>query len=511
MTVDPSEISSLLSKRIKDMSLQRVSVQEIGVVLSVQDGIANCSGLDGAFFEECVEIHTVSEEVIVGIITNLEDDHVCVSLLGDDRLVAEGDRVIRLKKILSVPVGMNLLGRVVDALGEPIDNKGAIKGTQLLPVERPAPTIMDRQTVKEPVKTGITMIDAMIPIGRGQRELIIGDRQTGKSTIAIDTILSQKRYNDEAKTDKEKLFCVYVAIGQKRSTLARIVKQLKDKGALDYTIVVSATASDLNALQYLAPYAGTTMAEFFRDNGMHVLIIYDDLSKHAVAYRQMSLLMRRPPGREAFPGDVFYIHSRLLERAAKMSDEKGGGSLTALPIVETQAGDVTAYIPTNVISITDGQIFLETDLFYKGMRPAINIGLSVSRIGGAAQTVSMKKVAGKLKLDLAQFREMQSFAQFAADMDEATRKFLDRGNHIMMLLRQKQYNPLPYETQIWLLYLANKGLLDSVPLAQIASLKQKLVQYIGAHAVSEKTDWEKVIVNSQKQGEFLHKTEDQKR
>jgi F-type H+/Na+-transporting ATPase subunit alpha len=492
MTAQPSEISTLLSKRIQDMSLQRISVQEIGVVLSVQDGIANCSGLDGAFFEECVEIHTTTEEVIVGIITNLEDDHVCVSLLGDDRLVAEGDRVIRLKKTLFVPVGMGLLGRVVDALGQPIDDKGPIKDTQLLPVERPAPSIMDRQTVHEPVKTGIMMIDAMIPIGRGQRELLIGDRQTGKSSIAIDTILSQKVYNDKA-TDKEKLFCVYVAIGQKRSTVARLVQLLKDKGALDYTIVVSATASDLNTLQYLAPYAGTTMAEYFRDNGMHALIIYDDLSKHAVAYRQMSLLMRRPPGREAYPGDVFYIHSRLLERSAKMSEAKGGGSLTALPIIETQAGDLAAYIPTNVISITDGQIFLETDLFFKGMRPAINVGISVSRIGSAAQTAAMKKVAGKLKLDLAQYREMQNFAQFATDMDETTRKFLDRGDRIMMLLRQKNHTPLRYETQSWLLYLANQGLLDAIPLTKIQTIKQKLVEYIDAKEVNEATDWPAII------------------
>ena len=493
MTAQPSEISALLSKRIQDMSLQRISVQEIGVVLSVQDGIVNCSGLDGAFFEECVEIHTTTEEVIIGIISNLEDDHVCVSLLGDDRLVAEGDRVLRLKKTLSVPVGMNLLGRVVDALGQPIDDKGPIKDTQLSPIERPAPSIMDRQTVHEPVKTGIMMIDAMIPIGRGQRELLIGDRQTGKSSIAIDTILSQKSYNDAAKTNKEKLFCVYVAIGQKRSTLARLVKLLKDKGALDYTIVVSATASDLNALQYLAPYAGTTMAEYFRDNGMNALIVYDDLSKHAVAYRQMSLLMRRPPGREAYPGDVFYIHSRLLERAAKISEEKGGGSLTALPIIETQAGDLAAYIPTNVISITDGQIFLETDLFFKGMRPAINVGISVSRIGSAAQTAGMKKVAGKLKLDLAQYREMQNFSQFATDMDETTRKFIERGDRIMMLLRQKNHAPLQYETQIWLLYLANQGLLDTVPLSQIQSIKQKLMEYINTHVVSEKTDWKTLI------------------
>lgn len=492
MTAQPSEISALLSKRIQDMSLQRISVQEIGVVLSVQDGIANCSGLDGAFFEECVEIHTTTEEVIVGIVTNLEDDHVCISLLGDDRLVAEGDRVIRLKKTLSVPVGMGLLGRVVDALGQPIDDKGPIKDTQLLPVERPAPSIMDRQTVHEPVKTGIMMIDAMIPIGRGQRELLIGDRQTGKSSIAIDTILSQKIYNDKA-TDKEKLFCVYVAIGQKRSSVARLVQLLKDKGALDYTIVVSATASDLNTLQYLAPYAGTTMAEYFRDNGMHALIIYDDLSKHAVAYRQMSLLMRRPPGREAYPGDVFYIHSRLLERSAKMSEDKGGGSLTALPIIETQAGDLAAYIPTNVISITDGQIFLETDLFFKGMRPAINVGISVSRIGSAAQTAAMKKVAGKLKLDLAQYREMQNFAQFATDMDETTRKFLDRGDRIMMLLRQKNHTPLRYETQSWLLHLANQGFLDAIFLAKIQTIKQKLVEHIDTKEVNEATDWPAII------------------
>lgn len=494
MTAQPSEISTLLSKRIKDMTLQRISVQEIGVVLSVQDGIANCSGLDGAFFEECVEIHTSTEEVIIGIITNLEDDHVCISLLGDDRLVAEGDRVIRLKKTLSVPVGMGLLGRVVDALGEPIDDKGPIEDTEFLPIERPAPSIMARQTVHEPVKTGIMMIDAMIPIGRGQRELLIGDRQTGKSSIAIDTILSQKIYNDQA-SDKEKLFCVYVAIGQKRSTIARLVKLLKDKGALDYTIVVSATASDLNTLQYLAPYAGTTMAEYFRDNGMHALIVYDDLSKHAVAYRQMSLLMRRPPGREAYPGDVFYIHSRLLERAANMSEEKGGGSLTALPIIETQAGDLAAYIPTNVISITDGQIFLETDLFFKGMRPAINVGISVSRIGSAAQTAAMKKVASKLKLDLAQYREMQNFSQFSTDMDESTRKFLERGDRIMMLLRQKNHTPLRYETQTWLLYLVNQGVLDTVPLKLIQSVKEKIVQYIDTNEVSEETDWKELIAS----------------
>lgn len=505
MSTQPSEISNLLSKRIQDMSLQRVSVQEIGVVLSVQDGIVNCSGLDGAFFEECVEIHTTTEEVIIGVISNLADDHVCISLLGDDRLVAEGDRVIRLKTTLSVPAGMGLLGRVVNALGEPIDDKGPIKDTQLSPVERPAPSIMDRQTVREPVKTGIMMIDAMIPIGRGQRELLIGDRQTGKSSIAIDTILSQKVYNDQA-SNKEKLFCVYVAIGQKRSTLARIVKLLQDKGALEYTIVVSATASDLNALQYLAPYSATTMAEYFRDNGMHALIVYDDLSKHAVAYRQMSLLMRRPPGREAYPGDVFYIHSRLLERAAKMSDEKGGGSLTALPIIETQSGDLAAYIPTNVISITDGQIFLETDLFFKGMRPAINVGISVSRIGSAAQTAGMKKVAGKLKLDLAQYREMQSFAQFATDMDEATRKFLERGDRIMLLLRQKNYTPLRYETQTWLLYLANDGLLDTVPLADIQSIKQKLVEYIDTNAASEETDWKTLISSLMTQAAYPHKT-----
>ncbi len=493
MTLKPSEISTLLSKRIQEMSLQQAVVQEVGTVLSVQDGLANCSGLDGAFFEECVEIHTSSEEIILGIITNLEDDHVCVSLLGDDRLVSEGDRVIRLKRTLIVPVGMALLGRVVDALGEPIDEKGPIKAETHLPVERPAPSIMDRQTVHEPVKTGVTIIDSMIPIGRGQRELIIGDRQTGKSSLAIDAILNQKEYNQKATSDRDKLFCIYVAIGQKRSTLARTVQLLKDRGALDYTIVVSATASDLNALQYYAPYVGTTMGEYFRDSGMHVLIVYDDLSKHAVSYRQMSLLMRRPPGREAYPGDVFYIHSRLLERAAKMSDERGGGSLTALPIIETQAGDLAAYIPTNVISITDGQIFLATDLFYKGMRPAINIGISVSRIGSAAQTPEMKKVSGKLKLDLAQYREMQNFSQFATDIDEATRQFLDRGDRIMMLLRQRNYHPLRYETQIWLLYLVDQGFLDQIPLYQIQDVKEKLVEYIDSSAVNEKTDWKKLI------------------
>ena len=492
MNIQPSEISTILADRIKQMSVDNENLQETGYILSVQDGMLNCSGLDGAFFEEKVEIHTQDSQIIEGMITNLEDDHVCVTLLGDEKSIHEGDRVVRTKKLVTVPIGKALLGRVVNALGEPIDGLGEIKNEGYHPIERPVPSIMHRKPVTDTVKTGITMIDAMIPIGRGQRELIIGDRQLGKSTIAMDTILSQKKYNEKLD-DKDKLYCVYVAIGQKRSTLAKIVQMLKDKGALEYTVVVAATASDLNALQYLAPYAGTTMAEYFRDNGMHALIVYDDLSKHAVAYRQMSLLMRRPPGREAYPGDVFYLHSRLLERSSQLSDDKGGGSLTSFPIIETQAGDVSAYIPTNVISITDGQIFLESDLFYKGNRPAINLGISVSRIGGAAQTKEMKKVSGKLKLDLAQYRELQNFAQFATDMDEATRRFLDRGDRIMALLKQKNYEPIDYDTQVWLLYLVNNGFLDAVPTVQIQKIKYHLMEYIGNNDVSEKTDWEKVI------------------
>ena len=435
-----SEISDIIRKHLHQ-SDQFFDSCEFGTVISVGDGIAVIYGLDGVQAGEWIDIITQDGAKIRGIAENLEADHVGVVIVGDDQMVKEGDQARRTHQIVNVNVGKGLLGRVVDALGNPIDDMGPLEDVTFSPVERKAPGIIARRSVHEPVLTGITAIDALVPIGRGQRELIIGDRQTGKTTIAIDTILNQREIN-KSSDPKKHLYCIYVAIGQKRSSVAHLVKTLQNYGAMEYTIVVAATASDPAPLQYLAPYTACAMGEYFRDNGMHALIIYDDLSKHAVAYRQMSLLLRRPPGREAYPGDVFYLHSRLLERASKLNDELGGGSLTALPIIETQAGDVSAYIPTNVISITDGQIFLETELFYQGIRPAINVGLSVSRVGSAAQAKAMKSVAGKIKLDLAQYREMLAFSQFASDLDESTQALLSRGAKLTEVLKQPQHKLL---------------------------------------------------------------------
>lgn len=475
MDIRAAEISSILKQQIAQFDTN-ADASEVGSVLAVGDGIARIYGLDTVQAGETLEFSSG----LKGLALNLETDNVGAVIFGDSNLVREGDTVKRTGEILSVPTGKGLLGRVVDALGNPIDGKGAIKDPILARMELKAPGIIARQSVTEPVQTGIKAIDALVPIGRGQRELIIGDRQTGKTAVAIDAILNQKSVNDAAKTDKEKLFCIYVAIGQKRSTVAQIVKTLEERGALEYTIVVAATASDPAPLQFLAPYAGCAMGEFFRDNGMHALIIYDDLSKQAVAYRQMSLLLRRPPGREAYPGDVFYIHSRLLERAAKMSDEMGGGSLTALPIIETQAGDVSAYIPTNVISITDGQIFLETGLFYKGIRPAINVGLSVSRVGSAAQIKAMKQVAGSVKLELAQYREMEAFAQFASDLDVSSQKLLARGARLTELLKQPQYSPLTVEQQVISVFAGIKGYLDDVAVKNVNRFEAELLDSIRA-------------------------------
>ena len=454
MDIRVSEISSILKKEIANFGAS-AEVAEVGQVLSVGDGVARVYGLDNVCAGEMVEF----PGGVKGMALNLESDNVGVVIFGDDRAIKEGDIVKRTGTIVEVPVGKGLLGRVVDALGNPIDGKGPLKDVKMTRVEVKAPGIIPRKSVSEPMQTGLKAIDSLVPIGRGQRELIIGDRQTGKTAVAIDTFINQKAVN-EGKDESKKLYCIYVAIGQKRSTVAQIVKTLEDAGALKYSIIVAATASEPAPLQFLAPYTGCAMGEFFRDNGMHALIVYDDLSKQAVAYRQMSLLLRRPPGREAYPGDVFYIHSRLLERAAKMSDEKGGGSLTALPIIETQAGDVSAYIPTNVISITDGQIFLETGLFYKGVRPAINVGLSVSRVGSAAQIKAMKQVAGSIKLELAQFREMEAFSQFASDLDPTTQRLLNRGRRLTELLKQPQYAPLAVEEQVCVIYAGVKGFLD---------------------------------------------------
>lgn len=461
MQIKPSEVRSVLMERIQKFEAGPEFV-EIGKVLSIGDGVARVYGLDSVFMGEMVQF----ESGMFGMALNLSEDTVDVVLFGDDREIYEGMEVRRTRKITEVPVGKELLGRVVNALGEPIDGKGAINAKERRAVDVKAPGIIERKSVFEPVQTGLKAIDAMVPIGRGQRELIIGDRQTGKTAITIDTILNQK-YAFDHNIEKDKLYCIYVVIGQKRSSVAQIVKTLTDAGAMDYSIVVAATASDAATLQYLAPYTGCAMGEYFRDNGMHALIVYDDLSKHAVAYRQMSLLLRRPPGREAFPGDVFYLHSRLLERAAKLDDSKGGGSLTALPVIETQAGDLSAYIPTNVISITDGQIFLESDLFYKGVRPAINVGQSVSRVGSAAQTKGMKQVAGKIKLELAQYREMASFAQFASDLDSSSKKLLARGERLTELLKQDQYSPLNVEEQVVSLYLGVHGYLDTLEVRQV--------------------------------------------
>ena len=432
MSIKASEISSIIRDQINNFESQ-ADISEVGTVLKVGDGVAQVYGLDNVQAGEMVEF----AGGVQGMALNLEEDNVGIVIFGDDRGIKEGDTVKRTQKIVEVPVGKGLLGRVVDALGNPIDGKGPIQSSESRRIEVKAPGIIPRQSVSEPMQTGLKALDALVPVGRGQRELIIGDRQTGKTAVAIDTIINQKEIN-QSDDESKKLYCIYVAIGQKRSTVAQVVKTLEENGAMEYTIVVSASASDPAPLQFLAPYAGCSMGEFFRDNGMHGLIVYDDLSKQAVAYRQMSLLLRRPPGREAFPGDVFYLHSRLLERAAKMSDANGGGSLTALPVIETQAGDVSAFIPTNVISITDGQIFLETELFFSGIRPAINVGLSVSRVGSAAQTKAMKKVAGKIKLELAQYREMAAFSQFASDLDASTKQLLARGERLTELLKQDQ-------------------------------------------------------------------------
>jgi len=470
------EISSILEERVLGAA-PAVNLEETGRVLSIGDGIARVYGLKNIQAEEMVEFSSG----LKGMALNLEPDNVGVVVFGNDKLIKEGDVVKRTGAIVDVPVGMEVLGRVVDALGNPIDGKGPLGTKDKFRVGLKAPGIIPRQSVSEPMQTGIKAVDSLVPIGRGQRELIIGDRQTGKTAVAIDTIINQKRFN-EGGDAKKKLYCIYVAVGQKRSTVAQIVKRLTDADAMKYTTVVSATASDAAPLQYLAPYSGVAMGEYFRDNGMHAVIIFDDLSKQAVAYRQMSLLLRRPPGREAYPGDVFYLHSRLLERAAKMSDAMGGGSLTALPVIETQAGDVSAYIPTNVISITDGQIFLETELFYKGIRPAINVGLSVSRVGSAAQTKSMKQVAGSMKLELAQYREVAAFAQFGSDLDAATQQLLNRGVRLTELLKQGQYVPMPIEDQVAVIYCGVRGFLDKVDPSKITDFEKQFLAHIkGSH------------------------------
>jgi F-type H+/Na+-transporting ATPase subunit alpha len=470
MDIRAAEISTILKKQIKDFG-NEAEVSEIGQVLSVGDGIARVYGLDNVQAGEMVEF----PGGIRGMALNLETDNVGVVIFGNDRDIKEGDTVKRTGAIVEVPVGKELLGRVVDALGNPIDGKGPIKSKLRSRVDVKAPGIIPRKSVHEPMSTGLKAVDALIPIGRGQRELIIGDRQTGKTAIILDAILNQKPIHQNGP-EKEKLYCVYVACGQKRSTVAQFVKILEDAGALEYSIIVAATASESAPMQYLAPFTGCTMGEYFRDNGMHALIAYDDLSKQAVAYRQMSLLLRRPPGREAYPGDVFYLHSRLLERAAKLSDAKGGGSLTALPVIETQANDVSAYIPTNVISITDGQIFLETDLFYQGIRPAVNVGLSVSRVGSAAQVKAMKQVAGKIKGELAQYREMAAFAQFGSDLDASTQKLLNRGARLTELLKQPQFSPLKTEEQVVAIYAGVNGYLDSLPVNKVRDFEDGLLR-----------------------------------
>ena len=470
MSINASEISSILKNEIKDVS-DEAKVSEVGTVLTVGDGIARVYGLDNVQAGEMVEF----PGKVKGMALNLEEDNVGVVIFGSDKSIKEGDVVKRTQSIVEVPTGKSLLGRVVDGLGNPIDGKGPLKDVKMRRAELKAPGIIPRKSVNEPMQTGLKAIDSLIPIGRGQRELIIGDRQTGKTAVIIDTILNQKETN-ESDDESKKLYCIYVSIGQKRSTVAQIVKTLEENDALKYSIVVAATASDPAPLQFLAPYTGCAMGEFFRDNGMHGVIFYDDLSKQAVAYRQMSLLLRRPPGREAFPGDVFYIHSRLLERAAKMSDANGSGSLTSLPVIETQAGDVSAYIPTNVISITDGQIFLETELFFKGIRPAVNVGLSVSRVGSAAQIKAMKQVSGSIKLDLAQFREMEAFSQFASDLDQSTRNLLERGRRLTEILKQPQYSPLKVEEQVVVIFSGVKGFLDKIGISEITKFESFLLK-----------------------------------
>jgi len=495
MQINPSEVTKILKEQIKKFG-EKATVSEVGQVLSVGDGIARVYGLDNVQAGEMVEFSVG----LKGMALNLESDNVGVVIFGDDSSIKEGDVVKRTGAIVDVPVGKKLLGRVVDALGNPIDGKKELdKKLERKRVEVKAPGIIPRQSVNQPMQTGLKALDTLIPIGRGQRELIIGDRQTGKTAIAIDTIINQKEINKSSE-EKNKLYCIYVAIGQKRSTVAQIVKTLEDAGAMEYTTIVSATASDPAPLQFLAPYTGCTMGEYFRDKGMHALIIYDDLSKHAVAYRQMSLLLRRPPGREAYPGDVFYLHSRLLERAAKLNDDKGGGSLTALPIIETQAGDISAYIPTNVISITDGQIFLETELFNQGIRPAVNVGLSVSRVGSAAQTKAMKKVAGSIKLELAQYREMAAFAQFGSDLDASTQRLLNRGSKLTELLKQDQYSPMSVAQQVIAVFSGVKGYLDNVELADIKSFEKQIYEKV-------KSSNPKIIENINKTGKLDEETE----
>ena len=476
MEIRAAEISAILKEQIANFGTES-EVAEVGQVLSVGDGIARVHGLDKVQAGEMVEF----PGNIMGMALNLESDNVGVVIFGNDRTIKEGDMVKRTGAIVDVPVGKGLLGRVVDALGNPIDGKGPIKGSGRGRVEVKAPGIIPRRSVHEPMQTGLKAIDILIPIGRGQRELIIGDRQTGKTAIIIDTIINQKSVNEKAASESEKLYCIYVAIGQKRSTVAQIVKVLEEHGAMDYSIIVAATASEPAPLQFLAPYTGCTMGEFFRDNGMHAVIFYDDLSKHAVSYRQMSLLLRRPPGREAYPGDVFYLHSRLLERAAKMGEAAGSGSLTALPVVETQAGDVAAYIPTNVISITDGQIFLETELFYAGIRPAVNVGISVSRVGSAAQVKAMKKVAGSIKLELAQYREMAAFAQFSSDLDASTQRLLARGARLTEVLKQGQFAPYPVEDQVVVIFVGVNGYLDGIEIKDVTRFERALLDDIHAN------------------------------
>jgi len=476
MDIRAAEISTILKDQIENFGVD-AEISEVGKVLSVGDGIARVYGLDQIQAGEMVEF----PGGIAGMALNLERDNVGVVIFGSDKTIKEGDTVKRTGSIVDVPIGKGLLGRVVDALGNPIDGKGPLKNIKRSRVETKAPGIMPRESVSEPMQTGLKAIDSLIPVGRGQRELIIGDRQTGKTAIAIDTFLNQKGTNDKAgNDDTKKLFCIYVAVGQKRSTVAQIVKTLEERGALEYSIIVAATASDPAPMQFLAPYSAAAMGEFFRDNGMHAVVVYDDLSKQAVAYRQMSLLLRRPPGREAYPGDVFYLHSRLLERAAKLNGDNGSGSLTALPIIETQGGDVSAFIPTNVISITDGQIFLETELFYKGIRPAVNVGLSVSRVGSAAQIKAMKQVAGTIKLDLAQYREMAAFAQFASDMDASTRQLLSRGERLTELLKQAQYSPMEVEEQVAVIFAGVKGYLDNIPTSKIGDFEKALLQKLNS-------------------------------
>jgi F-type H+/Na+-transporting ATPase subunit alpha len=472
MDIRAAEISAILKDQIKNFG-QEAEVTEVGQVLSVGDGIARVYGLDNVQAGEMVEF----ENGVRGMALNLETDNVGIVIFGNDREIKEGQTVKRTRSIVDVPVGKGLLGRVVDALGNPIDGKGPIKGEERRRVDVKAPGIIPRKSVHEPMATGLKAVDSLIPIGRGQRELIIGDRQTGKSAIILDTILNQKPLN-QSNDEKIKLYCVYVAVGQKRSTVAQFVKVLEEQGALEYSIVIAATASDPAPMQFLAPFSGCTMGEYFRDNGMHAVIAYDDLSKQAVSYRQMSLLLRRPPGREAYPGDVFYLHSRLLERAAKMNDANKAGSLTALPVVETQANDVSAYIPTNVISITDGQIFLETDLFYQGIRPAVNVGLSVSRVGSAAQTKAMKKVAGRIKGELAQYREMAAFAQFGSDLDATTQRLLNRGARLTELLKQPQFSPLKMEEQVVVIYAGVNGYLDPLPVSRVRAFEEGLLTLI---------------------------------